>query len=88
MQYPFCLGLILFESTQPTTHDDSALSFILTNVRAHKFPETFIASKKENILIKMMLSHTSEDRPTAENVHGEIRKLLLPESKGMNKRSN
>ena len=74
--------MILYESTQPTTHDEDELFFQLRKVRSLQFPNSFIQSLKENILIKQMLSYTPESRPTADVVLKEIKVLLSYGSQG------
>lgn len=76
------VGLILYESTQPTAHDENDLGSILRKIRGHQFPDTFLESRKENILIKKMLSHNPESRPNAEDVFRKIKRLLNRERKG------
>ena len=82
MNFHFYQGLILYESTQPTTHDDDELTSILRKVRSLQFPTSFTLSRKENLLIKKMLSFSPEDRPTADQVFGEIKELLKQNTQG------
>ena len=75
-------GIILYECTQPTTHDEDELGFILRKIRFLQFPGSFLESKEENILIKRMLSHSPEIRPKAEEVFAVTKRLLDSELKG------
>ena len=74
-------GLILYESTQLTAHDENDLASILRKIRFLQFPDAFLENTEENVLIKQMLSHSPESRPNAEDVLRKIKKVLTRERK-------
>ena len=80
--YFFYLGLVLFESTQPTPNDNEKLVFLLNKVRKLQFPDSFVEERRENILIKKMLSTSPEGRPTAHEIFDTIRDLTKNDTEG------
>ena len=78
----FYLGLVLYESTQPTSDDNEKLVFLLNKVRKLQFSDSFIEERRENILIKKMLSISPQGRPTADHVFDIIRDVTKNDTEG------
>ena len=76
------IGIILYEMIHNTPNDEVELVDVLKSLRKLCFPPSFHSEFKENILIKKMLSHQAEDRPTIAIILNELEQLGGDESHG------
>ena len=70
-------GLILYQMIHPTSNNEAELHKILANLRVMKFPSTFDESLKENMLIRQLLHHEPERRPTIQHIKTQIKQCKI-----------